>query len=119
MGKSVKKTAKKPVKKVVKGKKVVKAKKVVKTAKKSVKKAAKKPVKKASTAACVNKISKNMRCGAKHNNTICPFGYCSKWGWCGMSSLHKSTHQPAYDHSACKANKRRVLDLLDYQMAKF
>merc|ERR1712166_1466246 len=108
MGKIVKKvvikakkvTKKKPVKKVV-----IKAKKVTKkTAKKTVKKVVKKKAHKKvivrihglkTTLKC--KVSKNMRCGAEFNNTICPFGWCSKWNWCGVSKLHKSTHQIAYD----------------------
>lgn len=42
-------------------------------------------------------ISENGRCGPKFGRTICPAGYCSKWWWCGTSSLHKKTHQVAYD----------------------
>merc|ERR1740139_1999601 len=55
-----------------------------------------------------------MRCGASFNNTICPFGWCSKYNWCGVSKLHKSTHQIAYDaKKACqkktKAPVKKVL----------
>merc|ERR1712146_700284 len=54
------------------------------------------------------KISKNMRCGPKFNNTICPFGWCSKWGWCGVSKLHKSTHQINFDAKPqCKKHKKK------------
>merc|ERR1712039_817588 len=71
-------------------------------AKKVVKKAAKKaPVK------CL-KDSKNGRCGKAHGNTKCgqnPKVFCSRWGWCGPSALHKKTHQAAYDGKACGAKK--------------
>jgi len=111
--KAKKVTKKKPVKKVV-----IKAKKVTKkTAKKTVKKVVKKKAHKKvivrihglkTTLKC--KVSKNMRCGAEFNNTICPFGWCSKWNWCGVSKLHKSTHQIAYDaKKECSANKKLVL----------
>merc|ERR1712151_1137194 len=108
---------------VKKGKKV--AKKAKKATKKNVKKTAKKPVKKVvkkvvPKTAVVRvhglkkvikcKISKNMRCGPEHNHTRCPFGWCSKWGWCGTSKLHKTTHQLAYDATpACKAKKVLML----------
>merc|ERR1740139_972244 len=111
--KAKKVTKKKPVKKVViKAKKVTK-KKPVKKVKKVVKKKANKKVivrihGLKTTLNC--KVSKNMRCGAEFNNTICPFGWCSKWNWCGVSKLHKSTHQIAYDaKKECSANKKLVL----------
>merc|ERR1712151_221779 len=55
-------------------------------------------------------VSKNGRCGAKFGNTICAWGYCSKWNWCGTSKLHKSTHQPKYDaQKACQTKAKKVV----------
>merc|ERR1712119_108905 len=34
-------------------------------------------------------ISTNFACGEQNNNTYCPSGYCSKWGWCGKTDGHK------------------------------
>merc|ERR1711976_440888 len=123
--KPVKKTAKKPKVSI----KVHKPKTVVKkttTPKKVVTKTVKKPVVKKVVKKVVPKkavvkvhgvkqvvkckISKNMRCGPKHDNTRCPFGFCSKWGWCGVSKLHKQTHQVLFDASpACKAQKKLII----------
>ena len=80
--------------------------------KKAVKKVEKKLVKKAGakkSAKC--NVSKNGRCGKSFHNTICAYGYCSKWNWCGNSALHKSTHQPAFDaKKACsKKPVRKVV----------
>merc|ERR1711912_187760 len=58
------------------------------------------------------KMSKNGRCGPSHGHTVCTGGYCSRWGWCGWSSLHKSTHQADYDSntkSCTKPSLRRRL----------
>merc|ERR1712060_536570 len=96
------------------GKTAKKGKKVTKKAKKTAKKGKKVVPKKAvvrihglkKVVKC--KISKNMRCGPSHNHTRCPFGWCSKWGWCGMSKLHKSTHQVKYDATPACAAKRKL-----------
>merc|ERR1712193_428238 len=114
--KKAKKAAKKVVKKAKKvAKKVVKkAKKVVKKGKKVVKKhikvhieVHKKPAAKKPAAKKCN-VSKNGRCGAKFGHTICAWGYCSRWNWCGTSKLHKSTHQPKYDaRKECAAKKAK------------
>merc|ERR1712019_297996 len=52
------------------------------------------------------RVSKDHRCGKDHNNTICDAGYCSKWGWCGNSDLHKSTQQKEFNaNEKCKGHE--------------
>merc|ERR1712139_415328 len=86
-----------------------------KAAKKVVKKIVKKPVKKIVkkvSAGCKLRLSKNGRCGARYGKTRCTRAgvYCSRWGWCGTSALHKRTHQPLYDGRNCgKVVKKRVV----------
>merc|ERR1711874_385064 len=54
-------------------------------------------------------ISKNGRCGKSFKNTQCAIGFCSKWNWCGTSSLHKKTHQLEFDAKpACSAKAKPV-----------
>merc|ERR1712007_169825 len=36
-------------------------------------------------------VSKNGRCGPKFNHTICAWGQCSRWSWCGNGGLYLST----------------------------
>merc|ERR1711998_345955 len=45
----------------------------------------------------------NGRCGARFGKTRCTRAgvYCSRWGWCGTSPLHKRTHQALYDGRNC------------------
>jgi len=65
----------------------------------------KKPVKAGSC-----NLSKNGRCGAHFGNTRCPWGYCSKWNWCGTTLQHKKTHQAPFDaspHCTKKAAKKQ------------
>jgi hypothetical protein len=50
---------------------------------------------------CKLAVSKNGRCGKAFGNTRCPTGFCSKWNWCGVSALHKKTHQAAFDARKC------------------
>merc|ERR1711937_301301 len=53
-------------------------------------------------------VSKNGRCGKAFGNTICAWGYCSRWNWCGTSALHKSTHQAEFDaKKACMKKKEK------------
>merc|ERR1712072_30634 len=35
------------------------------------------------------KVSKNGRCGPSQGKTICKYGTCSKWGWCGSGKDSK------------------------------
>jgi endonuclease V-like protein UPF0215 family len=55
--------------------------------------------------ACALKVSSNGKCGPANLRTRCgkPGVFCSKFGWCGVSALHKSTHQPMFDGRLCKA----------------
>ena len=40
---------------------------------------------------CNVKVATNGRCGQDFENAYCrPGGYCSAWGWCGLSSQHKA-----------------------------
>merc|ERR1711935_260268 len=57
---------------------------------------------------CRNAVSKNGRCGAAFKNTRCGTNakvFCSRWGWCGTSALHKSTHQRQSDGRRCTVGK--------------
>merc|ERR1712087_472518 len=55
-------------------------------------------------------VSKNGRCGKPFHNTICAWGYCSRWNWWGTSALHKRTHQPAFDAKpACMKRAKKVV----------
>merc|ERR1712007_191329 len=97
-------------------------KKVVKKGKKAVKKAIKKHLKikkglkiKVHKKLAVHKVvkkaktcnvSKNGRCGPKFNHTICAWGQCSRWSWCGNGGLYLSTQQKAYNSKpGCAAKK--------------
>merc|ERR1711904_176879 len=42
------------------------------------------------------KMSRNGRCGKAFGSTICKNSYCSRWNWCGLSALHKSTQQKPF-----------------------
>merc|ERR1712086_811468 len=44
------------------------------------------------------------RCGPRYNKTVCAVGYCSRWGWCGFSRLHKwrRSWRRRYDRSAAR-----------------
>ena len=62
---------------------------------------------------CTHTVSKNGRCGAAFTKTRCGYNakvpvYCSRWGWCGTSALHKSTHQSAFDGRRCNVASRVV-----------
>merc|ERR1712007_298018 len=51
-------------------------------------------------------VSKNGRCGPKFNHTICAWGQCSRWSWCGNGGLYLSTQQKAYNSKpGCAAKK--------------
>merc|ERR1712072_1018908 len=68
------------------------------------------PVQKAPVKAGSCNLSKNGRCGVPFGNTRCPWGFCSKWNWCGTTPLHKKTHQPPFDaspHCTKKAAKKQ------------
>merc|ERR1711904_621145 len=56
----------------------------------------KKPVGKKVAGTPCNRMSKNGRCGKAFGNTICNGVWCSKWNWCGLSALHKSTMQKPF-----------------------
>merc|ERR1712054_532155 len=57
---------------------------------------------------CKFAVAKNMRCGARTKTRCPPKTFCSKWGWCGRSALHKKTHQALFDGRVCKAVKKVV-----------
>merc|ERR1711988_1251897 len=58
---------------------------------------------------CKYAVAKNMRCGARYKTRCPPKTFCSRWGWCGTSALHKKTHQALFDGRICKAAKKRVV----------
>merc|ERR1712178_271768 len=60
---------------------------------------------------CKLRVSKNGRCGRKFKGTRCAAvgTYCSRWGWCGRSSLHKRTSTKKYNGRRCgRVVKRSV-----------
>merc|ERR1719326_2223376 len=72
---------------------------------------AKKPVVRKSNlkVACALKVSKNGRCGVKFGRTRCggKGAFCSKWGWCGTSKLHKKTQQALYNSRVCAKKAKK------------
>merc|ERR1712139_205412 len=60
---------------------------------------------------CKLRVTKNGRCGRKFKNTRCASRgqYCSRWGWCGRSSLHRRTSTKRFNGRRCgKVVKRTV-----------
>merc|ERR1712085_122719 len=64
---------------------------------------------------CALKVSKNGRCGSRFGRTRCPGKSenqvsCSRWNWCGVSKLHRSTDQKVYHtHKCAKVVKKLIL----------
>lgn len=50
------------------------------------------------------------RCGPSFHHTVCSSGYCSNWGWCGYTWLHRRNRwHKKYDRSAAnRACFRRI-----------
>merc|ERR1712139_229841 len=60
---------------------------------------------------CKLRVTKNGRCGRKFKNTrrASRGQYCSRWGWCGRSSLHRRTSTKRFNGRRCgKVVKRTV-----------
>merc|ERR1712194_905035 len=62
---------------------------------------------------CALKVSKNGRCGSRFGRTRCPGKSenqvsCSRWNWCGVSKLHRSTDQKVYHTHKCAKVAKKV-----------
>merc|ERR1712021_9952 len=62
---------------------------------------------------CALKVSKNGRCGSRFGRTRCPGKSenqvsCSRWNWCGVSKLHRSTDQKVYHTHKCAKVVKKV-----------
>jgi hypothetical protein len=54
---------------------------------------------------CRLQASKNSRCGLKYGNGArCPQSgeFCSRWGWCGKTLMHRIKSQVRYNYLKCK-----------------